>query len=233
MRPGWLAVLCAVLLAGCAGPQLGELNWLSQRRHGGPGPNQFDNRNVWHDEEGRMHLAIVKRGGEWSCAEAVLGQALGFGRYEFEIEKLPDLGADLVLGFFNYPSYGTAIDGTNEIDVEIARWGNPAQPNGNFTVWPADPAFSKQRGHHGFEVPPGDGPVQFRFDWQPNAIDFEVAQGQTVLARWRYAPDNPLAMIPQRPLPVMINYWLFEGRKPKARPPEIVVTAFRYTPRPR
>ncbi|AOY01029.1 glycoside hydrolase family 16 protein [Jeongeupia sp. USM3] len=227
----WLALPCAVLLAACAGPQLGELNWQSQRRHGGPGPNQFDNRNVWHDEQGRMHLAIVKRDGQWTCAEAVLGRALGFGRYEFEIEQLPELGPELVLGFFNYASYGTAIDGTNEIDIEIARWGNPDHPNGNFTVWPADPAFGKR--HHGFEVRPGAGPVRFSFDWLPTAVDFEVSQGQTVLARWRHAPENPQAMIPQRPLPVMINYWLFEGRAPQVRPPEIVVTAFRFTPRPR
>ncbi|BCL76906.1 hypothetical protein JHS3_26420 [Jeongeupia sp. HS-3] len=227
----WLALLCAALLAGCAGPQLGKFIWLSQQRQGGPGPNRFDTRNVWHDEQGRLHLAVVKRGGQWTCAEAVLGQALGFGRYEFEIERLPDLDPNLVLGFFNYPSYGNAVDGTNEIDIEFAHWGNPAHPRGNFTVWPADPAFSKQRGHHAFALPAQDGPVLLVFDWQSDHIDFEATQGQTVLARWRYAPDNPRAMIPQRPLPVMINYWLFEGRAPTSTPPEIVVNAFRYTPR--
>ncbi len=31
---------------------------------------------------------------------------------------------------------GIGTDGTNEIDIEYARWGNAAWPDGNYTVYP-------------------------------------------------------------------------------------------------
>ena len=43
---------------------------------------------------------------------------------------------NVVLGLFNYPTGDVGPDGTHEIDIVFARWGNARNPMGNYTVWP-------------------------------------------------------------------------------------------------
>ena len=38
---------------------------------------------------------------------------------------------------FNYTTPDIGPDGTNEIDIEFATWGDPNAQHGNWTVWPA------------------------------------------------------------------------------------------------
>jgi hypothetical protein len=48
-------------------------------KHGpamGPGPNTWDRRNVWVDDQGRLHLQIARRDGKWTCAELSTTQRL-------------------------------------------------------------------------------------------------------------------------------------------------------------
>ena len=120
-------------------------NWtIRPSGRGGPGPNNWDPTNVFVDANGYLHLKITQNKSKWSCAEVYTTVSpntntgrLGFGRYQFQTgSRIDTLDPNVVLGLFNYPTSDVGPDGTNEIDIEYARWGNASWPNGNFTVWP-------------------------------------------------------------------------------------------------
>lgn len=92
----------------------------------GPGPNRWDPENVSVDSKGQLHLKITKVADEWRCAELTLKKRLGFGRYQFQvIGRIDQLDRNIVLGLFNYPTPDVGKEGTNEIDIEFARWAAP------------------------------------------------------------------------------------------------------------
>ncbi|MEP6686047.1 MAG: hypothetical protein ABJB22_04650, partial [Verrucomicrobiota bacterium] len=106
---------------------------------GGPGPNHWDENNVSLDSHGYLHLKLTERNGEWYCSETYTQQALGFGLYQFSVVGRVDaLDPNVVLGLFNYPTPDIGPDGTNEIDIEFAHWGDPRSPIDNYTVFPAE-----------------------------------------------------------------------------------------------
>ncbi len=47
---------------------------------------------------------------------------------------LLSLMTKVVLGLFNYPTRDVGPDGTHEIDIEFARWGNDRTPIGHYTI---------------------------------------------------------------------------------------------------
>src|SRR5436190_405258 len=114
-------------------------DWSVRSGRGGPGPNSWDDTNVWLDDSGALHLKIRHRDGQWSCAEATMQKRLGLGIYEFQISGGIDrLDDNVVLGLFNYPTSDVGSDAAHEIDIEIARWGGAANPIGQYTVGPAE-----------------------------------------------------------------------------------------------
>lgn len=118
--------------------------WEVRSGDGGPGPNHWSSNNVWVDQDGHLHLKITQQNGIWYCAELFTTTSMGFGEYEFYVINRIDLfDPNLVFGLFNYPTPSIGPDKTNEIDIEIARWGNSEYPNGNFTVFPAVPGLKR------------------------------------------------------------------------------------------
>lgn len=202
----------------------------------GPGPNVWDENNIWLDEQGRMHLKISQRAGQWRCAEVQLAENLGFGRYQWEIIGRPDqYDPQLVLGLFNYTRPEVGPDGTNEIDIEFARWGKATNPPGNFTVWPAVKTAHSATRAFDFKL---DGTYTTeRFDWAPNSVGFLMLGGHrddaaNPIAQWKYTPSAPATAIPQQPLPVLLNFWLFQGKPPQHKQEaEVIISRFSFTPR--
>ena len=225
-----LALTCPVSASAIS---FAGYEWQARDGTGGPGPNTFSAQNVSVDAEGHLHLRIVKRQGQWFCAEVFLDQRLAFGRYEFELLGRPDQFDDnVVLGLFNYTVPDVGPDGTNEIDIEFATWSGAQSEHGNFTVWPA---FV------------GPGPVSYaydatlkgeqslhRFDWGSGSVVFDSYDGWSAdpgarIGHFAYAPLSPLPTVPQQPIPVHMNLWLFQGNAPTdGQDVEIVVTGFRY-----
>jgi hypothetical protein len=110
----------------------------------GPGPNSWDENNVWVDQDGYLHLTITNRGGQWYCSQVSMAGRLGFGRYQFwVIGRIDKFDPNVVFGLFNYPTPDVGPDGTHEIDIEFADWGKPKAPIGNYTVWPAKTGFNR------------------------------------------------------------------------------------------
>ncbi len=216
--------------------QFGGFTWSVRSGRGGPGPNLWDENNVGLDSATNLHLKISQRDGNWACAEITTRQRLGFGRYEFQIaSRLDDFDDNVVLGLFNYPTGDVGPDGTHEIDIEFARWGEAKNPLGNFTVWPVEKQLRQVTKSFVFNFAGIES--THRFTWSPSEIVFQSLKGlreddQEELQQWLYRPQTPTRFITQKPTPVHLNLWLFKGRPPKnGQEVEVIVRAFRFTPK--
>ena len=213
---------------------------------GGPGPNQWNPANVWVDKAGMLHLKITHITGKvnptqaaWQCAELTSKERLGMGRYQFQvIGRVDRLDQNVVLGLFDYPTPDVGVDATNEIDIEFARWGNPKWPNGNFTIYPSVGERGKNDSYtytFALEGADKDAFTTHRFTRFGDKVTLQSLYGhrdddQQQFATWVYAPPDK-RLIPQKPIPVHINLWLFQGKVPTdGREVEIVIKSFTFTP---
>jgi hypothetical protein len=226
---------CLLRSAGAGEIVFGGYTWTVRSGHGGPGPNAWDERNVWLDAATNLHLRIACREGTWSCAEVSMRTRLGFGTYQFQtIGRLDRLDDNVVLGLFNYPTAEVGPDGTQEIDIEFARWGAANNPIGNFTVWPAERGFKQVS--KAFPLALAEDAATHRFAWSPRRIVFRSLGGHrddddNPLAHWTYSPAEPARFIAHQPMPVHINLWLFQGQAPKnGQEVEVIIRDFRFTP---
>lgn len=195
-----------------------------------------DPANVSVDASGNLHLQLRQNGGQWTAAELFTTERLGFGTYQWQIEGPIDrYDANVVLGLFPYgPAHGIGMDGTNEIDIEFARWGYPSGPNGDFTNYPAS---GSTIGEHSFSFALSGTLATARFNWTSTSItDFlfdglEPIDGSgTPLEIWTYTPEQPSTNIPQEPLPLGMNLWCFDAPPSDGNPVEIVVRDFQFVP---
>ena len=201
---------------------------------GGPGPNHWDSGNVRVDSLGRLHLKLTHRNGAWRCAEVTTLRSLGFGRYQFQVTGALDrLDRNVVFGLFDYPPPGGGLDGTNEIDIEYSRWGDPAALPASATIYPAHPGPASVS--HPFPMPPSLTDTTQRFIWQSDSVRIQCLRGhrdddQQEYAQWAFRPADH-QRLPQKPLPVHINLWLMRGKAPQdGKEIEVVVERFSFVP---
>jgi len=202
----------------------------------GPGPNSWDEDNVWIDENGFLHLILSKRDGQWYCAQVSMLHRLGFGRYQFWVTgRIDQLDSNVVFGLFNYPPPDVGPDGTHEIDIEFARWGKPSASIGNYTVWPVKKGLNSA--HHFFSVElSGDNTTQ-RFIWGPTSVSFQSLVGHVdddtgEFAVWRHQPVDAANFGGDNPMPVEMNLWLFKGQPPQnGQEVELIVRSFNFAPK--
>ena len=204
----------------------------------GPGPNLFSDtsQNVWVDGSGRLHLRITFRNGQWQCAEVISRRAFGYGTYRFFLDSAADaLDPNVVLGLFTYDDDPTATGGHREIDVELSRWGNAADPtNAQFVVQPYNLSGHLTR----WTIPAGATPTTDSFTWSNGRVDFVSHHGTSApppvsvpqIAAW----SNTGASVPvpgdER---VHLNLWLFTGAAPaNGQETEIVISRFAFVPSP-
>ena len=202
---------------------------------GGPGPNDWEQANVSVDTNGFLHLRLTSVNGHWYCSEVYTQQRLGFGRYQFWINgRVDTMDRNVVLGLFNYPTFDVGKDGTHEIDIEFAQWGDSSAPHGNCTVWPTATGGKQQTKPFSFAL---SGDVSgHEFIWSPTNVFFRTWDGLAdddhhMLASWLFQPTNPATFISRQPMPVHINLWCFRGQAPRnGQPVELIIRAFRFTP---
>lgn len=202
-------------------------SWDVKDGYYGPGKNHWSARNVWVDTDGSLHLQLSNSGRGWQCAE-VSTQAFGYGLYRFYVAGPVDqLDRNAVVGLFLYPGPYLPYRDQSEIDIEFARWGRDGAPAGHFSVLPTT---------HKFPIVLQGEYTTHQFLWLPDRIEFTSFHGHreltddTVIARWVLGPEGRNRM-PQPPLQLHINYWLFIGRPPiQAVQPEIIIRRFEFIP---
>ena len=241
--PRLIGSVLALLLAGFPSSpaktiRFSGYNWkVKSGSHEGPGPNNWDENNVWVDQGGYLHLKLTKQGDRWYCSEVSTEDRLGFGRYQFwVVGRVDRLDPNVVFGLFNYPTPDVGPDGTHEIDIEFAQWGQPEAAMGNYTVWPIREGL--RRASKRFSVELNGTYTTHRFIWNPNSVTFQSLHGHhddnsNQFENWRYKPDEPRSYISHEAMPVEINLWLFQGQPPRnGQQVELVVRSFRFTPAP-
>ena len=194
----------------------------------GPGPNVWSADNVFVDSDGFLHLKITENNGVWSCAELYTTTDLGFGTYQWQVEApLSTLDPNVVLGLFPYEG----PDGTHEIDIEYSRWGNAANPDGWWTVYPASGTTIGQTSYS-FTL---DGTyTTSRFTWEGASIAYRMLGGfyppastTHTIQSWTYAPAKPTVKIPQQAMPLHMNLWLYQGLAPSnGKGVEVIIHSF-------
>ena len=201
----------------------------------GPGPNLWDERNVWIDDTGALHLKLAQRDGKWTCAELTSKNRFGFGRYGFKVEGAIDkLDPQVVLGLFLYPTPDVGPDGTHEIDIEFARWGKAENPPGNYSVWPVQ--LPPTNNSHRFPIALEGTFTTHNWTWRANEVTFQSHHGHrdddaSLLTRWKHAPEKPEEKIAQKPMPLHFNLWLFRGKAPTdGKEVEVVIRDFKFEP---
>ena len=191
----------------------------------GPGPNIFEKANVAVDGIGNLHLRIARNAaGKWSCAEIIGPTTYGYGTYAFMLASRVDaLDPNAVLGLFTWSD--RAPYAHREIDIEFARWSNPADPtSGQYVVQPYD----RPNHLHRFTQPSATSSLQ-RFTWQQDRIFWEsfAANGAPIDAYTYTGTDVPKSGDER----VHLNLWLFNGAAPTdSSPVEVVLTSFTFRP---
>jgi hypothetical protein len=198
----------------------------------GPGPNYFSRSsdNVQVDAGGRLHMRITRRLGRWQCAEVILDQCLGYGKYIFYLDGSPDrIDKNVVLGLFTWDD--DAPPYYREIDVEISRWGSDLDDNTQFVVQPWDVSGNMHR----FNTVLTADAMTCSFLWTDTKISFECLLGHSpappgdgIIAAWEYSDT---AFIPaEGQEKVHINLWLCDTAPSDRLETEVVIAGFEFIP---
>lgn len=194
-------------------------------RRVGPGPNYFGDDAVEVTPEG-LKLKIVERDGRYYCGEVVSRRSFGYGTYRFTLgSNIDRLAPNLVLGLFTWsddPAYAH-----RELDVEISRWGDPDNDNGQFVVQPYNVPGNMIR----FPVPAGLASSIHEFTWLPGSARFRAQgfggnAGRSTVKEHTFSRRIPEAGGEN----ARINLWLVSGRPPGAGVTEVIISKFEFSP---
>lgn len=197
--------------------QFSGYSW--QVKHGdelGPGPNHWDSSNVWVDNAGSLHMRVTKHNGRWTCAEVRMTERLGYGTFQFHVKGRVDLfDRNIVLGLFNYTLPDVGPDGTNEIDIECSQFGEKGAYHGSWAVCASVEGHEPWTQKFPIKLEDTDETIH-RFVWSETGVKFVALYGNSerIIASADFRPADFQRRIPQKPLPVHINLWLFRGRPP-------------------
>lgn len=198
----------------------------------GPGPNYFSDseKNVWVDDQDRLHLRITHRDGKWQCAEIISKRTFGYGTYTFDLDcSVEGLDPNIILGLFTWsdaPEYAH-----REIDIEISRWGDADNKDAQFVVQPYDAPEHMRR----FRLPGGLKSSTHSFKWLRNVVSFRTMVGDAstrtdkndVIHQWDCVKDVPQTGDEN----ARMNLWLMRGQPPMSgEEAEIVVRGFEFVP---
>jgi hypothetical protein len=197
-------------------------DWTVKSGRAGPGPNNFSDgeENVHVDSDGRLHLRVTYRDGQWYCPEVVTQRSLGYGTYRFVVgSSTAAMDPNVVLGLFTWnddPAFAH-----RELDIEISRWGKRENDDAQFVVQPWD-----REGHIIRFSMPSTVSFTHSFTWHPAQVRFESRGLNGVLIQeHRFSEGVPEAGGEN----VRINLWLVNGIMPQdGRTAEVVLDQFEF-----
>ena len=201
----------------------------------GPGNNLFADGTdaIWVDPQGRLHMKVIQRDGQWYSTELTVVDALGYGDHIFRVVgRVDQMDLNTVLGAFTW-EYQLSYAGVetnnvaNEFDIEFSRWNNPGndiaqficQPwqSGNLSRYEFTPADDQTVSTHAYNMQ--ETYVDCR-GWWGDAIT--PAPGD-LFHTWTYTgADIPDDQTPR----VHLNFWLIEGPPADGLEHEFIFDAF-------
>lgn len=242
----------------------GGLSWTvrSTTAPAGPGPNYFSDStdDVWVDEQGRLHLRVVQRGGNWWCTQVSSIGQVSYGTYVFYVAgNVHWMDQNIVLGLFTWDDNASDVGHLSEIDIEITRWGNPVWRNLHYSVQPLygpddeSGRYDERSDSTVFVL--FDPKSTHTFSWRPDGVNFASYAGYgnpTILelGSWYFSSANPARRsdtgslstpvgipAPSPTTSICINLWLTDKNKDGIGDPptdwadqEVIIHSFEYTP---
>jgi hypothetical protein len=200
----------------------------SQGKHTGPGNNYFSGskKNVYVDDAGKLHLRVTNHDDKWFCPEVRLIDSLGYGKYYFHLEPLPQpLDKDVVIGLFLYDREDTS-NYHKEVDVEISTWGQERKINTQFVIQPKEAdAFRfvtdlTKCSTHMFELKKTK--ISFESFYPPGEVDKKKVRiaKNVVKPEYEYFSDDER---------VSMNVWLYHTVEPASlKEFEVVINSFEF-----
>ena len=180
-----------------------------------------------------MKLRRSPTTGGWTCAELYTKVKFSFGTFRWFVEgPIDKLDTNVVLGLF---TYGGA-DGTNEIDIEVAKWGatQPEASNLFYTVYPYSLEVAKPVSS-GTRISLQGTYTTHYFTWFPNKVAYQSQHGFMTSPNQQtfFSYETPLSFasaMPHMSAPLHMNLWAFKGRPPTdGQQVEIIIHGFKYT----
>lgn len=200
-------------------------------KHTGPGRNYFSatRENVWIDENGKLHLKIRYKDDKWYCSEVRMLKSLGYGKYVFYIDHLPQpLDKDVVIGLFMYDHSDTS-NFHKEIDIEFSKWGKDTAMNSQYVIQP----FEEKAFRFNTDL---NRPTRHEFTVRKKRISFNSRYEHGInpdsissqYQVWKYNPDQAYKTSDEK---VSINLWLYKASEPSnLKEMEVVISRFEFTP---
>jgi hypothetical protein len=188
-------------------------------------PNSYDSGNAWTDSNGFLHLRIAQHAGQWTCAEVRLSRSLGYGSYFFVVRDVAHLEPAAVLSIFTWDDED-AGQNHREMNVELAKWGDPTNKNAQYVVQPYYVPANVSR----FDVP--SGPLTHSFRWEPGRVAFRTVRGSSptgssVVSEHTFTSGVPVPGGES----VHLDLFIFGNAKnPLQNDVEVVIEKFEYLP---
>jgi len=190
------------------------------------GLNDYDARNAWVDDEGHLHLLLSERDGRWTSADVRMTRSLGYGTYSFDLRDTSQLDPAAALSMFTWDPLG-ADQNYRELTVEVSRWGDPRNMNGQYVVQPESVPANVFR----FAIPAGL--VTHSFRWEPGRVSFKTVRrsgtprGDGAVAEWLFTARVPAAGAEN---PHMALHYDRGAARPPSKDVEVVVEKFAFLP---
>lgn len=202
-------------------------DWLvRQTQNDRHGMNDYDARNVWVDDKGHLHLLLTERDGRWTSAELRLTHSLGYGTYSFDVQDTSELDPSAAFSLYTFDPLGSDQN-FRELTVDISRWGEPGNLNGQFVVQPETVPANVFR----FAIPAGL--VTHSFRWEPGRAAFKAvrksgtARGDSVAAERLFTARVPSAGAETLHLTLLYDR---SAARPPSKTVEVIVEKFAFLP---
>jgi hypothetical protein len=201
--------------------------WLvRQTQNDRHGMNDYDGRNVWVDSDGYLHLLLTERDGRWTSADVRLTRNLGYGTYSFDVRDTSDVDPSAAFSMYTFDPLG-ADQNFRELTIDVSRWGEPSNMNGQFVVQPETVPANVLR----FAIPAG--PVTHSFRWEPGRVSFKTVRrsgssgGDAVVAERLFTARVPTAGAERPQMTLLFDR---SAPRPPAKAVEVVVEKFTFLP---
>ena len=188
--------------------------------------NPYDPANVFTDGSGALHLRITKEAEVWNCGEIHLARSLGYGTYVLTVRDTSRLEPAAIFSVYTWDDVGDEY--YREMDIEIGRWGDPANKNNaQYGIQP----FYTPGNLTEFSQPAGTLTHSFR--WESGRASFQTVRGfamragAPVVYQHVFTSGVPTA----GDAAVVMNLCLVPSNKsPLQKDAEVVVEKFQYLP---
>ena len=202
-------------------------DWLvRQTQNDRHGMNDYDGRNVWVDSAGHLHLLLTERDGRWTSADLRLTRSLGYGTYSFDVRDASQLDPAAAFSMYTFDPLGSDQN-FRELTIDVSRWGEPGNMNGQFVVQPETVPANVFR----FAIPAGL--VTHSFRWEPGRVSFTTVRpggtprGDVLVAERLFTARVPTAGAESPHLTLLYDR---RAGRPPSKAVEVVVEKFVFLP---